>query len=69
MCGVGVTGDIASAPSFFPTATGKWGFLPDDVHDLLLPHMTQPKQGDAYDCPFTNIHNNWLVTPRPSRPP
>ncbi len=53
----------ASAPSFFPTATGKWGFLPEDVHDLLLPHMTQPKQGDAYDCPFTNIHNNWLVTP------
>ncbi|MFF3763568.1 class I SAM-dependent methyltransferase [Streptomyces sp. NPDC001922] len=53
----------ASAPSFFPTSTGKWGFLPEDVHDLLLPHMTQPKDGDAYDCPFTNIHNNWLVTP------
>ncbi|MCX4696074.1 class I SAM-dependent methyltransferase [Streptomyces sp. NBC_01408] len=53
----------ASAPSFFPTATGKWGFLPEDVHDLLLPHLTQPKEGDAYDCPFTNIHNNWLVTP------
>nr|WSZ13602.1 class I SAM-dependent methyltransferase [Streptomyces canus] len=52
----------ASAPSFFPTATGKWGFLPEEVHDLLLPHMTQPKEGDAYDCPFTNIHNNWLVT-------
>nr|WP_244317954.1 class I SAM-dependent methyltransferase [Streptomyces chryseus] len=53
----------ASAPSFFPTATGKWGFLPEDVHDLLLPHMTEPKNGAAYDCPFTNIHNNWLVTP------
>jgi O-methyltransferase/aklanonic acid methyltransferase len=53
----------ASAPSFFPTATGKWGFLPETVHDLLLPHLTQPKEGDAYDCPFANIHNNWLVTP------
>ncbi|MFG2994618.1 class I SAM-dependent methyltransferase [Streptomyces sp. NPDC048257] len=53
----------ASAPSFFPTSTGKWGFLPEVVHDLLLPHLTQPKDGDAYDCPFTNIHNNWLVTP------
>lgn len=53
----------ASAPSFFPTSTGQWGFLPESVHDLLLPHLTQPKDGDAYDCPFTNIHNNWLVTP------
>ncbi|WP_158070530.1 class I SAM-dependent methyltransferase [Streptomyces luteocolor] len=53
----------ASAPSFFPTATGKWGFLPEVVHDLLLPHLTQPKENDAYDCPFANIHNNWLVTP------
>ncbi|MFD5751103.1 class I SAM-dependent methyltransferase [Streptomyces sp. NPDC127033] len=52
----------ASAPSFFPTATGKWGFLPEAVHDLLLPHLTKPKEGDAYDCPFANIHNNWLVT-------
>ncbi|MEU8975856.1 hypothetical protein AB0D11_42840 [Streptomyces monashensis] len=34
-------------PSFFPTATGIWGFLPEDVHDLLLPHMTQPKEGDG----------------------
>ncbi|MGW7280202.1 class I SAM-dependent methyltransferase [Streptomyces sp. NPDC054844] len=42
----------ASTPSFFPTTTGKWGFLPETVHDLLLPHLTQPKERDACDCPF-----------------
>ncbi|KIF75073.1 hypothetical protein QR77_16370 [Streptomyces sp. 150FB] len=52
-----------SAPSFFPTAEGRWGLLPSSVHDLLIPYMTRQGKSEGPDYPFANYADNWLVTP------
>ncbi|WP_173874210.1 methyltransferase domain-containing protein [Streptomyces albus subsp. chlorinus] len=51
-----------SAPSFILKPGEKWGFLPEPVHDLLFPHLVDPKDPDGYDCPYSNVRNNWLAS-------
>ncbi|MFE7313777.1 class I SAM-dependent methyltransferase [Streptomyces sp. NPDC057555] len=51
-----------SSSSFILKPGDKWGFLPEPVHDLMFPHLAHPKNPDGYDCPYSNVRNNWLAS-------
>ncbi|MFJ8476062.1 class I SAM-dependent methyltransferase [Kitasatospora sp. NPDC094011] len=51
-----------STPSFLPTADGRWGLMPESVHDLLMPYMQPARAAEERTFPFANVADNWLVS-------